>query len=130
MGVTMQAKNITGVYFPIDEASLKIFKSLESGNGVFELPVRLNYLPFDGESIFVKEIIRYKILQSINEACGTKISENNEVILPLEQLDNAIDATKNIQPFVYDDNVLAFTRLLIAFLSDAKKANRPVLWVI
>jgi hypothetical protein len=124
MAVTMQLAGIRGVYFPIDDES-----SCMMEYGIFELPVRINYLPVDPYGTLANDLLYRKVFQVINEACSIIIDTYEEEILPPEQINNAIAALKKLRPIASLPHVVAFIDQLINLLNDARKANRPVFFV-
>jgi hypothetical protein len=110
---------ILGIYFLVDADSRKMEYDIL-------LPVRINCLPFDDYGHFDKKLWYWKVFDVINASCSILIDIYEEEMLPLEQINNAIIALKKLRANIQDLEIVAFVDLLIEFLGDAKKAEKPV----
>ena len=92
-------------------------------------PVRCEWLPIIDDALFTS-IWKSGLLQAIGQACNEHFSDYEEVLLRPESLEKAINAVKEFIDSARDDATMEFAISLRALLTEARRSNMPVMFIL
>jgi hypothetical protein len=125
MKVKIQLKQMYGIFFPVDDKSLKKIE-----HGEIELPIRIDYIPFDYKGKLFSTLQTCNIFQVINDTCFINIEKHKEAILLPNKINNAITALNELKLKIYNEEIITFINMLNSLLTDAQKKCMPVFFVM
>jgi len=111
-----------GVVRPLDDAAATQLKNWD-----VETSIRTEWLPVLSDEHFAM-IWESGIFQRINEACGSTISDYEEVVLTVSQLNAALNVL-NGMPLPNTADVSVFVQNLKAVMSQAIEAKTPLYFI-
>ena len=115
-----------GIFSPMDA---ELFQ--DHIHRVFEVPVRIDFLMIHGNDSSSSFLLYHeKVFDVINHACGTMIGAYEEVCLPPDQLDAAIQSLHQHKKHLLHEYVKSFVDKLIDLMTKAKSRNSPVYFVL
>ena len=110
-----------GVVRPLDDAA-----AAQLANWWVETSIRTEWLPvIDNDFDLIWE---FGVLQRINEACGVRISDYEEVELPAAKVNVALNAI-SVTPLPESTEVAVFCQNLKAMMVQAIESQKPLFFV-